>query len=90
MDANDSSKQKTGAILLVVVVIAVLGWVVFRNTGSPADTGGTAPLVPTANTEAFKNVSNPAQEVGGNVPETNPFTETKANPFSGYTNPFSR
>ncbi|PIP73845.1 MAG: hypothetical protein COW88_00625 [Candidatus Lloydbacteria bacterium CG22_combo_CG10-13_8_21_14_all_47_15] len=92
MDSDDTQKNKIALIILAVVAVGVFVWFLSRGTvEAPVGTAtGTTPDVPTADTGVFGTVSNPAVEVGENVPETNPFTETKTNPFTGYKNPFSR
>lgn len=73
-----NGKLKITIIVVVLLVLATIGYIVFQNIKSS-----------TTEKEALKKVLNPinGEVVGEKLPKTNPF-ETKVNPFDSYKNPF--
>lgn len=79
MDANVDKKKIIAAI--VVIVVAVVGFVYFMSAGKDTQTNESA-------TQSEVNVSLPSTNPADSIPQVNPIE--KANPFKKtYENPFN-
>jgi hypothetical protein len=76
---NETSKIKIAMIIVAVVLIAVVGYLVYKYKfkssvlNSPATFGG--------------QISDQIQNPGSAVPDANPY-DTKTNPYEAKVNPF--
>jgi len=82
---QEEKKNSIVVVIAVVVLIGVIVWFMMQKKSADTDTL-TVPLAPSVSTESFGN--NPAEEIGSQIPDTNPLGGDKINPFSGYKNPF--
>lgn len=75
-------------MVVVVVLIILVGWFLWSKKSIAPATESDVVDVNKA-LENVSNVSNPAEDVGSKIPDTNPFgEENTTNPFKGYKNPF--
>ncbi|MBI2046079.1 MAG: hypothetical protein HYT28_01480 [Parcubacteria group bacterium] len=75
-------------IVVAVIIIILAGWFLWNKKSIAPATESDVVDVGKA-LENVSNVSNPAEDVGGKIPDTNPFgAGNTTNPFKGYKNPF--
>ncbi|MEK7192867.1 MAG: hypothetical protein AAB682_01900 [Patescibacteria group bacterium] len=84
-----------GIVVLVIVAIAIWYFASSGNlkfgTGSPLGTSDVASPEANALGADLYNKVDIGSSVAGQIPNTNPFAETKTNPYaSGYVNPFGK
>ena len=84
---TENTNYSSLVIAIIVIVVVALGWFLWSNQSIAPSAENDVVDVEKA-LENVSNVSNPAADVGSNVPETNPFEQTNTNPFKGYKNPF--
>jgi len=89
MQASGSPGKKQHvwiAALVVVLLVVIFGiWYVSRQTPqTPPDQDDAMDGEDSLGGSLFDEAENP----GGDIPETNPFSGAETNPFSGYENPF--
>lgn len=84
---TEKTKQYSPVIIAIVVLVVIAGWFLWSKRSIAPST--EKDVIDTNNIlKNVSNVSNPAEDVGSNIPETNPFEQTNTNPFKGYKNPF--
>jgi len=84
---QEEKKNSIVVVIVVIVLIGVIVWFMTQKKSADTDTDTlTVPTAPSVSTESFGN--NPAEEVGSQIPDTNPLGGDRTNPFSGYKNPF--
>lgn len=82
-----NAKQYSLLFVAIVILVVIAGWFLWSKRSIAPSTEND--VIDTSNVlKNVSNVSNPAEDVGSNIPETNPFGQTNANPFKGYKNPF--